>query len=258
MAEITVRRVLFDFADNAGLDVIPGDKKASAFWIGLSLTMPYLEPYLIRTMRSAVKDVSDPVLAEDMKRFNGQESHHYRNHALFNDELRAKLSPGAAAEIQQIEDELEADYQRFSAERSPRFNIGYAEGFEAMTSAMALTCFAVEMPSTCAPDFRRLVEWHLAEEIEHRTVTFEAYEHLVGGYGYRLYQGFRSQAHYLGYIRRFARCLLAEMGQASRAFYLPLLPSVVPRYFRTLTPWYHPGKIDTPAEVDRVLAKYAA
>ena len=216
MADITVRKLRFEFADNKGLEIIPGNKKASAFWIGLSLTMPYLEPYLIRTMRSAVKDVTDPVLAEDMKRFNGQESHHYRNHALFNDEVRAKLSPGAAAEIRQIEDDLEADYQRFSAEKSVRFNIGYGEGFEAMTSAMALTCFAVDMPATCTPDFRRLFEWHLAEEVEHRTVTFEAYEHLVGHYAYRLYRGFRSQAHYLRYIHRFSKCLLAEMGAPSR------------------------------------------
>ncbi len=107
-----------------------------------------------------------------------------------------------------------------------------------MTSAMALTCFAVDMPETCTPDFRRLFEWHLAEEVEHRTVTFEAYEHLVGGH-------------------RFSTCLLSELGAPSRAPYIPLMPNVVPRYLRTLTPWYHPGKIEAPAAVTEILSKYA-
>ena len=91
-------------------------------------------------------------------------------------------------------------------------------------------------------------------------MTFDAYEHLVGDFGYRLYRRWRSQAHYLGYIQRFYRCLMAEMGQPTRAPYLP--PSVLRagwwwRYLRTLTPWYHLGKIDAPADVQAVLACYA-
>lgn len=258
MADITVRKPRFDFSDTRALEIVPGDKRGSAFWIGLSLTMPYLEPYLIRTLRDAVKSISDPVLAEDLKRFNAQESHHYRNHALFNDALREQVSPECATEIRSIEDALEADYRRYNETRSLRFNIGYAEGFEAMTSAMAFTCFAVEMPETLSAGFRPLFEWHLAEELEHRTVTFEAYEHLVGNYPYRVFRGLRSQAHYLGYIQRFYRCIMNELGESQSAFYLP--PSLLPgwwRYLRTLPPWYHPGKLEIPGDAKGVLAKYA-
>ena len=144
MAAITVRKLRFNFSSNEGLEIVRGDARGSCFWIGLSLTMPYLEPYLIRTMRDAVKSVTDPALAQDMSDFNGQESHHYRNHALFNDELRSKVSPGCAEILKTIEGELETDYRRFTKECDLRFNIGYGEGFEAMTSALAFSAFAGE------------------------------------------------------------------------------------------------------------------
>jgi hypothetical protein len=80
--------------------------------------------------------------------------------------LRAKLAPETALEIKRIEADIEADYQRFTKSKSLKFNLAYAEGFEAMTLAMALS------------SFDQGFEWHLAEEVEHRMVTFDAYDHL--------------------------------------------------------------------------------
>jgi hypothetical protein len=47
-----------------------------------------------------------------------------------------QLGEPAAAKIRVILDELDADYRRFSEQRSDRFNLVYAEGFEAMTMSM--------------------------------------------------------------------------------------------------------------------------
>ncbi len=89
MAEITVRNLRFDFDEPIDFDVSDQAFATIVGALGLSMTMPYLEPYLIRTMKVAIKQITDSTLAEDARRFSQQEGHHFRNHALY---------PGFAAE----------------------------------------------------------------------------------------------------------------------------------------------------------------
>jgi predicted metal-dependent hydrolase len=56
----------------------------------------------------------------------------------------------------------------------------------------------------------QLMAWHLAEEIEHRTVTFDAYEKIVGKYPYRLAVGTRAQVHFLGYMPAMAHVVYQD------------------------------------------------
>ncbi|MBW2244566.1 MAG: metal-dependent hydrolase, partial [Deltaproteobacteria bacterium] len=80
MADITVRKIRFDFEEPFDLDQDGEELGMLLSAMGLSLTMPHLEPYLIRTMKVALKEITDPVLAEDVRRFSQQEGHHFRNH----------------------------------------------------------------------------------------------------------------------------------------------------------------------------------
>ena len=45
---------------------------------GISMTLPYLEPYLVRTMKEALDQCTDPVVAQEVRQFIGQEAQHYR------------------------------------------------------------------------------------------------------------------------------------------------------------------------------------
>ena len=57
--DITVRKVKFEFPDELD-EVLPGnDLVRETYMVAFSLTMPYLEPYLIRTFRSAADDITD-------------------------------------------------------------------------------------------------------------------------------------------------------------------------------------------------------
>ena len=71
MADITVRKIRFGFEEPIDFD--GSDEMLGAILgpLALSMTMPYLEPYLIRTMKVAIKQITDPVLAEDVRRFCG-------------------------------------------------------------------------------------------------------------------------------------------------------------------------------------------
>jgi uncharacterized protein len=257
MAAITVRKVSFDFPDELD-DVFPGDDlRDEAYLVAFSLTMPTLEPYLIRSFREASSQVTDPELAADVKAFIGQEAHHHRNHQRVNEIVLGRLDPAVADELRAIVARLDDDYRRYTTTKSTRFNVAYAEGFEAMTCSMAITM--VERAAggdgpTRFGAWQQLWAWHAAEEIEHRTVAFGLYEHLSGSYPYRVWASLRTQVHYSICLARLQAVLMESHGERRRAH--------VPRWFRqgwrrylgTFSPRYDPAKITPPPLVDVILA----
>ncbi len=262
MAEITARTVKFEFPDELD-DIFPGTSIVDeTYLVAFSLTMPYLEPYLIRTFRAVAKRITDPVLAGDLRAFIAQEAQHFQNHRRVNEMIKGQLGPDVAGKVQKIEDRLDADYRRFTATRSDRFNVVYAEGFEAMTCAMAMTFFArASVGKGLGSDghfgsWQQLWAWHAAEEIEHRNVAFDVYEHLHGGWPYRVVGSLRAQWHFQCFINRFQRVLLAAQGASTR----PRLPGWLRdgrrRYLGTFTPGYNPGALEVDPLVAMILTQY--
>jgi predicted metal-dependent hydrolase len=265
---ITVRRIPFEFPDGIDPVVVEGCPEESFLLVGISLLLPYLEPYLVRTMKAARPHVKDAALVADLDAFNGQEGQHYRQHMRFNQALRLHGVPG----LEGLEAELDADYRRFTETRSLRWNLAYAEGFEAYTSALAQFSFESRQLERVRPELRALFEWHLVEELEHRTVAFDVYEHVAPGWLYRLVVGMFAQRHLNRFVRRAAR-LLAEADRATfRARYggrlrawtriRPLFGQTLRRFFpkvlATYLPWYTPRRIPMPEGVRAILDRYTA
>ena len=251
----------FEFPEELD-EVLPGnDLVRETYMVAFSLTMPYLEPYLIRTFRSAADDIADAGLAADVKEFIGQEAQHFQNHRRVNEMIKGQLGPTVAAELQTIEDRLDADYCRFNASKSRRFNLSYAEGFEAMTCAMALTSIAeaeVGNGTMSSGPWGQLWMWHLAEEMEHRTVAFDLYEHLEGSYPYRVFGSLRAQAHFQRTINQLQRVLLASQGAPAKFHVPPWFAAGRGRYVDTFKPGYNPGEIDPGPIPALILSQYAA
>jgi predicted metal-dependent hydrolase len=260
MSDITVRKVRFEFPDELD-DVLPGEDLVSeTYLVAFSLTMPYLEPYLIRTYREVADDITDPELAADVREFIGQEAQHFQNHRRVNEMIKGQLGPTVAAELQAVEAILDADYRRFNASKSRKFNLVYAEGFEAMTCAMAMTSFddaAAGRPTGGGGGpWGQLWAWHAAEEIEHRTVAFDVYEHLEGNWAYRVAGSLRAQAHFHRAIDAMQRTLLASQGQPRKHHVPPWLRTGRSRYLKTFLPGYDPGQLEVSPLVGMILAPY--
>lgn len=256
MADITVRRIRFSFDRPVDLDVSDEMLGAMLPVLGLSMTMPYLEPYLIRTMRAAEPHIRDEALAEDARRFSRQEGHHYRNHAAFNERLREAFDAPTRAALGRLEAALDADYQRYTRTASLRFNLAYAEGFEAMTCAGALAMAEHGAFDEDPLPGGELWPWHMAEEIEHRTVAFQVYAHVVGSHAYRVLAGARAQVHYLRYVARFARCMARGLGRRPRRAPSPARRTALRRYLHTWSPRYDPARVQVPAGVQALLDRY--
>ena len=213
MDTITVRKMPFEFPDEIDPVFIEGDPEISFSMIAGSLLLPHLEPYLIRSMRAAMEHVSDPKLLDALKRFSAQEGQHFRMHAKFNAAIRKAGFP----KLEQFERELAADYKRFSETKSLKFNLAYAEGFEALT--MNAIKFIMDPNGFDNPEspIIQMFEWHFVEELEHRNVTFDVYDHVCGGYFYRLFAGIYAQWHFTSWIRKVNVYMLEVMPPPARS-----------------------------------------
>jgi predicted metal-dependent hydrolase len=260
-----VRRMPFEFPENLDPEFIAGEPEQSFALIAASLLLPHLEPYLIRSMREAKSQVTDPEILDGLKRFSSQEGQHYRMHMKFNAAFRLAGFP----RLEALESELEEDYLRFSKTKSLRFNLAYAEGFEALT--MNVIKFVMEHQgfSDAESPLMQLWEWHFVEELEHRTVAFDVYDHVCGGYWYRLFVGIYAQWHFTRWIRKVSRYMLEvrpparrtsedrgarrQMARgARRAAFRHLLPNL----FRIYLPSYTPHGIEISPSMQAIAAKY--
>lgn len=211
-AQMPVRIMNFEIDPQLVRDALPEVFPA----YGISMTLPYLEPFLVRTMRAALEHCTDERVAQEVRQFIGQEAQHYRQHAVLNDVIRS-ISPELEG-LRAIEARLEADYRRFTATKSLKFNLAYAEGFEAATFAGGRLNFRNRvfdrLESIQGTDLLRLFMWHALEEVEHRTVTFDIYEHLYGDYPYRLLAGTWGQYHFFKYVFLFSKFIAQNAPQA--------------------------------------------
>lgn len=252
-SRMKVRRVPFAFGAGVGGHWHEARPEFSQIVNAASLAMPYLEPYLIKTMREARPLVRDPALARELDLYCAQESTHFRQHRRFNDRLK---EDGYKA-IDGIEAVLAGDYARLGAERSLRFNLAYAEGFESM--ALAIGHMLIEDRAFLfgggAPAVASLVLWHFVEEIEHKNVAFDVFDHVCGSYRWRVFGLLYATFHIMRRTRSGYQALLKEDGLwrdwRSRLRLARLLLRIfrilTPKMLRILSPFYHPSRVSDPA-----------
>jgi predicted metal-dependent hydrolase len=266
--EMPIRRMNFEFPDDMDLVFIEGDPAMSYFFVGAWMMLPYLEPFLIRTVQAAAPLVTDPTLKEEMKRFCAQEGQHFRQHAKANEVVKRIHASGPR--LAELEAEVAAEFAAWSAEKPLKFNLAYAEGFESMTCAAARAQIEVDMFGYMKEPLRGLMYWHIMEEIEHRSVCFEVYEAVVGDYFYRTKMSRFFQKHYLGWCQRFAAVMIEADPEAVKAFDTPEWATMrkarmakyqrafVPRFLATYLPWYNPARVSLPQGYQGARANFTA
>jgi predicted metal-dependent hydrolase len=173
---IRVRRdIAFDFRATPAHH-FPGDPMTSHLWNALSILTPYTEAFLIRAMKRARPELTDPILIEQVNAFLAQEGLHTRQHNLLNSRL-AELGYDVEHAERAAEDTLRELTDRQSLEGA----LALVIAGEYLIYALART--VLEEPrvlASTAPEIRRLMQWHAVEEIEHQSVACDVYRHLYG------------------------------------------------------------------------------
>ncbi len=252
---MTVRRMRFSYASTMKGTWNPKRPEFSHVVNAASLAMPFLEPYLIETMRKAKERIQDPQLLKEVDLYIGQESTHFRQHQQFN----KRLAEQGYTAVPRHEAVLKIDYDAFAASRSFTFNIAYAEGFEAM--ALTIGHMLVEerefLFAGADPAVSSLVLWHFVEEIEHKCVTYDVFKALDGRYRWRIYGLLYATFHIMARTRQAYRALLIEDGiwytwRSRMALYRVLariFRKLTPRLLLILKPSYDPREVPDPTWV---------
>jgi uncharacterized protein len=265
MHPIPVRRLSFDVPGADEFDPVYMARNAAISYnfTGLGLYVALLEPFIVNSLRRVLDQVSDSTLRDEVDRFCRQEAQHYQQHERFNAAVIAHGYPGLEARIGVLAD----DFQTFLTERTDKFRVGFVEGFESYTTQGALEILRSRIcdhPRTDAR-FGHLFRWHMLEEIEHRNVAFDIYQHLYGDYLYRARMCWVAQSHILRFIRDCRDIMsaadVARYGERCRVKpmeKLLLAIDPIPKRFRSMLPGYSPHKYRVPDTVAELSARYTA
>ena len=258
---LVIRKKPFAFDENIKPIWHPDMPEWSHMVNGASLTMPHLEPFLIRTMREAMPHITDNALMQEAREFNAQEGQHYVNHQRFNDLLKANGYP----ELQTLEDAMEDDYRRFKG-KSLKWRLAYTAGFETMT--MGVTDWLIEnrrnLFSGADPSVTSLVLWHMVEETEHKNSAFDVYQHIYGDYLPRAWGVVCGSWHIVKYTHRAYKLMLKKDGRwrnlKSRWRLLKMetafLANVGKFLLHSMLPSHNPRKVSDPEWVSQWAAAY--
>ncbi|XOV84856.1 MAG: metal-dependent hydrolase [bacterium] len=268
MNTITVRKMDFEFSDDMDLVFIQHDPRLSFLFLGTWMLLPYLEPYLMRTIRKAMEQVDDAALLHDMQQFCAQEGQHYQQHAKANEKVRDLMPVHLQLKLDEKLTEIRDEYKSFSEQKDLDWNLAYAEGFEAYTAAGARAQMSERVFDYMKDPIRDLMLWHIMEEMEHRTVAFDVFEALCGKYWYRLRVGLWAQKHFTSLGAELTQLMieafpdLIAQHQNSKARYireqnfkryrkatLKNLPGIY-------SPWYSPHKLSMPAMYEETRQAY--
>ena len=263
MHPIPVRTMKFPVPSAADFHplCIAGSSVLSYTHLAMGLYVAHLEPFFVKSLRRVTHQIRDDALREDADRFSQQEAQHYRRHMDFNKAVFARGYSGLEARVEA----LKRDFERFLATKTDRFRIGYIEGFESFTTQFALRVLASGLYDHrhTTREVGTLFKWHMLEEIEHRKVAFDVYQHLYGDYLYRARMCWVAQNHMFRFIADCARLMssadVARHGKRCRVTMRQKVLIVTSRLgmrVYTMLPGYTPHKYTVPPNIAMLSAHF--
>jgi uncharacterized protein len=182
MSVLTVRRIDVDLSQGFGRHWNGGDAYSTQLFNALSMTFPLGEQVFIDAVRDVPQEcLHDPELREQVRDFVGQEATHRHVHVQYNRELERQGLPFTREEKLK---RRKAGIDKLGVLN--RLAITCAlEHYTAMLADAALRY--PEWLGGAEPQMRRLWSWHAVEELEHKSVAFDAYRAAGGGYWRRVH-----------------------------------------------------------------------
>lgn len=190
----TPRRVAFA-TDRTPTHWVPGDPHTTHVVNVLHLLLPAGERWFCDIYRQALPAVGDEELRRDVKAFIGQEATHARAHSLVLDHLLAqRIDPRPFTRVVELgfglarvptpPDWLPRRLRQALARHMLVNWLAVIAAIEHFTSALGWWILIGRGLDEAGadPEMLALLRWHGAEEVEHRSVAFDTYRALGGGY----------------------------------------------------------------------------
>lgn len=194
---IRARRAAFDWSTTP-LHWVPDDAFTTHVINVLHLLLPAGEKWFCDVFRQALPDIRDDTLRDQVKGFVGQESVHARAHSSVLDRLATEGldTREYTAKIDWLFERVLGEHP-LGAHRRLRllrrqwlvFRLAIIAAVEYCTSVLgwwAITGSDALDAAGANPTMLDLLRWHGAEEVEHRSVAFDLYQHMNGRYVRRM------------------------------------------------------------------------
>lgn len=185
--QLKARRVQFDLSSTPAY-WIPDDPFSSHLINGIHLILPAGELWFCRVYNKALPYVSNPQLRADVEGFIRQEAIHSRTHSKAEPYLQRHHF-----DTQAFRTKIEWLFERFLGDAPLTLKVlkhqrlekhwlimrvGIIAAIEHFTGALGQWTLDNTSWDKADPVMADLFRWHLAEEVEHRTVAFDLFEHL--------------------------------------------------------------------------------
>lgn len=215
----------------------------------LSSTFPIGEQFFVHSVRNVRDQVTDAQLQAQIAAFIGQEAMHSKAHIEFNQAWRRE-----DYNLDRFQDWL-ARKDHHVKNLHPKIQLAITCAFEHFTALLGGYILRhPEVLSTLEEDAQKLWVWHAIEEIEHRSVAFDVYQHVYGDDVIRrmimrsVTTGFASLTFYSTshlFWQDRNKSLLKVKGNLFGGYLLmKMLIQLAPEYLSYYRPSFHPATHD--------------
>jgi predicted metal-dependent hydrolase len=144
-----------------------GDPFKTRFFDAFSLRLPGGEKFFVNCVRDFRDQITDPVLAQEVKDFTRQEGQHTMVHRDYNDHLARQGVP-----VAEIDGKNNSALDLFRKKLSPQTTLAMTAASEHFTALLSHLLFEhPERFATADPRVIAMYAYHGAEEIEHKSVA---------------------------------------------------------------------------------------
>jgi predicted metal-dependent hydrolase len=251
---LTVRRPTLGIGPDAPACWTPRRPEFACAANSVSLLMPYMEPYFVRSVAAALPHL-DPERAGRTRGFRAQETEHHRPHRVFNRVLTARY-PG----LTRVERAADRYYRWIGHRGGDELNVAVAAASETIAYSAARWAAGrrTALFDGADPVVAELFWWHLAEEVEHKAVAYDVHRAYRGRRRYHLAAMALSVLTVIIFVTAGTTVMLAAERRLHRpdawvrlagwalSFAFELLPNLV----LSLLPRFHPDQFVDPLWYD--------
>ncbi len=252
-AGIPPRRMDFEFGDDTKRYWYADNAFLTTFWTTLSALFPAGETFFIDSVKNYRHVVKDQKLKDEISGFIGQEALHTKEHQAFNDMADRHGLPSG-----RIDKELWSLLGLTKKIFPKKLQLATTVALEHYTAILAeqLLRDTEHQENIQDREALKLWMWHALEENEHKSVAYDVYELIGGGYFTRVIAMIVATIGFIvfvgqGHLRMlWANGTLFDIKDNAKGFWKllgwkGLFPRLLFKYLDFYRPGFHPNDHDT-------------
>ena len=203
---ITPRRFVVRLPTDIPRHWLPGNEVVSSLLNAYTILVPANEAFYIRTLNACMPRITDDALRERCQAFIRQEAQHGVAHKRYWDNLDVQ---GYA--YRRFERTVDRVIFRTMDRYAPLWlRVSLVSCVEHINAFLGYEFLSQTILADADPRMRDLMEWHFAEEIEHRAVAFDLLQAITPHYSVRLLGALTTTALFYLLMAGMAASLLAQ------------------------------------------------